>query len=95
MYTSIYITVLVWKLQHSICFKKTWVHTPLKNSLKTLLESFGIILERWESLAQQRDAWRYVITDRATTFEEERIKGSQVPKNGKIYLLHVPAIKFI
>ena len=23
-----YFTVIVWKLQHSICFKKTWVHTP-------------------------------------------------------------------
>ena len=30
MYTFIYITVIVWKLQHSICFKKNWVHTPLK-----------------------------------------------------------------
>ena len=26
----IYITITVWKLQHSICFKKIWVHTPLK-----------------------------------------------------------------
>ena len=31
MYTFIYITVILWKLQHSICFKKIWVHTPLIN----------------------------------------------------------------
>ena len=30
MYTFIYITVIVWKLQHSICFKQIWVDTPLK-----------------------------------------------------------------
>ena len=33
MYTFIYITVIVWKLQHSICFKKFWVHTSLKVAL--------------------------------------------------------------
>ena len=32
MYTFIYITVKDWKLQYSICFKKFWVHTPLKFS---------------------------------------------------------------
>ena len=29
MYTFIYISVIIWKLQHSICFFKKWVHTPL------------------------------------------------------------------
>ena len=32
MYTFIYITVMVWKLQHLICFTKFWVHTPLKGN---------------------------------------------------------------
>ena len=40
MYTFINITVIVWKLQHSICFKKFWVHTPLmpvsNKDLKTI-----------------------------------------------------------
>ena len=35
MYTFIYIIVIVWKLQHSICFKKFGVHTPLIKLLIT------------------------------------------------------------
>ena len=53
MYTFIYITVIVWKLQHSICFKKIWVHTPLTDPyLKHITGITKILNSRSSSLCE-------------------------------------------
>ena len=42
MYTFIYISVIIWKLQHSISFKKIWVHTPVNVNYFACLLPFCI-----------------------------------------------------
>ena len=51
-----------------------------KDTLKVSLKSFNVDLDNWETLAQERDAWRSIITDGALTSESNRIKEAETKR---------------
>ncbi|KAJ1158472.1 hypothetical protein NDU88_011160 [Pleurodeles waltl] len=48
-----------------------------KDILKVSLKSFGIHLDSWEILAEERSAWRSCISKGATSYEQSRIAETQ------------------